>query len=166
MSRCRRAFARALVFDADCTRPVRTRTARGGGGLCRYLNLNAITGTLPASLSALTKLTILCAAAAAARARPVVFLLVAFFLPRLGAAAICPSVCWCVRVRVRVCVRVSVRVCVRACACMRTCVRLRARACVALCCVVRAHVRAHTHWLAHAHSHAHEDGHAQARLRA
>jgi hypothetical protein len=46
-------------------RPVRTLRRRRqpwGGGLRRYLNGNAIGGTVPASLSALTKLSALCAA--------------------------------------------------------------------------------------------------------
>jgi hypothetical protein len=41
----------------------------GGVGLCRSFNTNAITGTVPASLSGLRNLALLCAARPPARAR-------------------------------------------------------------------------------------------------
>ncbi len=80
------------------------------GGLRRSLYSNLIRGTLPASLSALTKLDFLCAAAAAAACGRA-------FAPRTaptGRARLpCHGVCVCARERVGcVCARARARVCV------------------------------------------------------
>ncbi len=73
------ARRRAAIYSLEQSRPtpsrapVRARARVGdgrGSGLCRAFNDNAIGGTLPASLSALTKLSYLCAARPTAAAAP------------------------------------------------------------------------------------------------
>jgi hypothetical protein len=105
-----------------------------GLGLRRDLGTNAIGGTLPASLSALSKLAYLCAASAHFRdadatqlCRPVpapsVCYLTCVCVCLWVCACMCLCVCVCVYVSVCVFVWVWVWVCVRVCA--RACSRTR-----------------------------------------
>jgi hypothetical protein len=82
------------------------RAHSGPVGLRRGLFNNAITGTLPASLSALTALSKLCARHARCRCGASVHLLHVRYVSAMD-ASVC--VCKCVRV----CVRVYVYVCMR-----------------------------------------------------